>query len=392
MTITPLLDRIAALFRKRRTEDELDEEIRAHIEMATEENLHRGMSLEQARTAAQRSFGGVEQMKEVHREGRGLPALEAIGKDLGFAARSLLRKRGFTAATVATLTLGIGSCTVVFGVIDAILLASLPYANPDQLVLATGTLRNDTSNISPPDFLDYRAQNRSFSEFAAMSSSLIPMTLTGIPEPKRAQVASVSGDFFDVFESRPLLGRALAREDENGTTSAAVISHALWQKRYGGRENIIGDVLRLDGTGFTIVGVMPDRFRFPNRPDVWIPLPFTSPEFQSRGAHQLIAIGRLRENVSATTAQQEMSVIAARLEQAYPNTNNVPLRLPYGVAPLLEEWLTLHRPQMQGSGAYAEHISELFEVSCRKAKLNSKRPVPLANSFRRPGPAQLGLF
>jgi hypothetical protein len=147
MSLTSIVDRILALVRKKQIEDDLDEEIREHIQMATEENLRLGMSLEEARYAAARSFGGVDQMKELHREGRGLPVLESIASDLRFAVRSLLRKRGFTATTMATLALGIGSCTVVFSFINAVFLTSLPYANPGQLVFASGTRAQETSSI-----------------------------------------------------------------------------------------------------------------------------------------------------------------------------------------------------------------------------------------------------
>jgi putative ABC transport system permease protein len=320
MSLTPLFDRIVALFRRKRVEDDLDDEIQTHIEMATEENLRRGMNLADARFAARRSFGGIEQIKEAHREGRGFPALEAIVKDLQFALRSLRNKPGFAAATVMTLALGIGSCTIVFSVINAVLLTSLPYPDPEQLVFASGRRGSETSAISPLDFLDYRKRNRSFSELAAMTSSLIPMTLTGIPEPKRVQVAPASGNFFDVFEARPILGRSFTLEDERGAT-VAVISHALWQSRYGGRENIIGDVLHLDGNALSVIGVLSPGFRFAVRPDVWIPLQFSAPEFQSRGAHQLLAVGRLKKDASITTAQQEMDVLAAGMEKAYPDTN-----------------------------------------------------------------------
>jgi predicted permease len=321
MNIPSVLDRIAALFRKKRIEDDLDDEIRAHIEMAAEENRRRGMSLQEARHAAMRSFGGIEQMKEAHREARGLPRLECIAGDIRFAMRSLLRKPGFTAITAATLALGIGSCTIVFSVINAVLLTPLPYPNPGRLVLASGTFGSQPSSISPPDFLDYRAQNRTLSQFAAMGSALVPMTLTGIPEPQKAHVAFVSGNFFDVFELRPVLGRGLTNADESGTASVAVIAHGLWQTRYGGRENIIGDTLHLDGKAFTIAGVMPKGFRFPNPTDVWIPIVFDKPEFQSREAHQFFAIGRLREGVPVVTAQQDMSVVADRLAKAYPDTD-----------------------------------------------------------------------
>src|SRR5262249_24626784 len=134
MNIASLLDRLMAVVRRKRLEDELDEEIREHIEMATEENLSSGMCLDEARYAGRRSFGGVEQMKEAHREGRGLPALERIVSDLRFALRGLSRKPGFTITTVATLALGIGACTVIFSVVNAVLMTSLPYPHPEHLV------------------------------------------------------------------------------------------------------------------------------------------------------------------------------------------------------------------------------------------------------------------
>src|SRR5262245_38166026 len=261
---------------------------------------------------------GRYEVKELHRVQRGLPVLESVVADLRLAFRSLRHRRGFTVTTVATLALGIGSCTVVFAVVNAVLLTSLPYQKPDRLVFAISTYGGQTSSISPPDFLDYRAENHSFSEFAAMGSHLASMTLTGSAEPQRVQVASVSGNFFAVFGTQPTFGRTFVYGDENGAASA-VISHGLWQSRFGGRKDAIGEVLRLDGRPFTVTGVMPESFRFPNRPDIWVPFPLMN--VRDRGAHQLLAVGRLRENVSFGAARQDMASIAARVEKAYPDTN-----------------------------------------------------------------------
>jgi putative ABC transport system permease protein len=321
MNITSLLDRVIAVLRRKHIEDELDEEIREHIEMATEENLRRGISLDEARYAARRSFGGIEQMKENHREGRGLPALERLVSDLRVALRGLSRKPAFTITSMATLAIGIGACTVVFSVVNAVLLTSLPYSHPEQLVFVSGIRGNEGAAISPPDFLDYRAHNRGFVQLASMGSSQDSKTLTGSAEPIRVHVATVSGNFFDVFQVRPVLGRSLTIDDEKDTTQVAVISHALWQSRYGARENIIGDTLHLDGAAFAIVGVTPRGFQFPSPADVWIPFIFSRPWFQDRGAHQLLAVGRLREDVALNNAREDMSIIAARLMQQYPDTN-----------------------------------------------------------------------
>ncbi len=322
-----LVRKLANVLQRTGAERELTREVASHLALIQDELERRGMSPEDARAAARRKFGGVEQAKERHRDERSFVWLDALSSDLRFAVRSLARRPGFAAVAVMTLALGIGACTVVFSGINALFLRPLPYRDPQQLVWAWGRFSGgNMASVSPADFLDYRAQNRSFSEFAAWTGAP-PLTLVDAPQPMQLSVAAVSGNFFDVFGVSPLRGRTLGLDDENVRVPAVVVlSQGLWQTLFGAREDIIGDTLRFAGSpgGMTIVGVMPAELRFPNLPDppdVWVPIPFADPGRRSRSAHNLRPIGRLNQGVSLTQAQREMDVIAGRLEQVYPDTN-----------------------------------------------------------------------
>ncbi|HXI42148.1 MAG TPA: permease prefix domain 1-containing protein, partial [Bryobacteraceae bacterium] len=210
--------RARGLFVKRRPERDLDDELRAHLEMLTEENLRNGMSAEEARYAARRAFGGIEQMKEIYRERRGLPIIETILRDLGYALRTLRKSPGFTAVAVLTLALGIGANTAIFSVVNAVLLRPFPYKDPDRLMLLRETDARQNvdhdGSTSYRDFELWKAQNRTFEDMTIFyKPGWGVQTLTAGGEPERARGAFVASNFFSMLGVAPVLGRTISAEE-----------------------------------------------------------------------------------------------------------------------------------------------------------------------------------
>jgi len=269
--------------------------------------------------------------------------MEALWRDLRHSLRMLLKKRGFTAAAVLTLALGIGANTAIFSVINAVLLRPLPFSDPDRLVVLWQTDPNSTPSRRPfsfPNFTDVEEQNQSFEEIGAWTSSLdTRVNLTGDPEPEAVQAAMVSESFFRILGVKPREGRTfLPDEDTEGGPRAVVISHGLWQRRFGGDPQLTGKTLMLDGNSYTVIGIMPAGFAFPKFPraaDVWVALSREPDPTQfrkyARGATFLNVIARLKPTIKQEQAQAELDTIAGRLEQAYPHFN---AGLGVGLSPL----------------------------------------------------------
>ncbi|HEY7546671.1 MAG TPA: ABC transporter permease, partial [Blastocatellia bacterium] len=243
-------------------------------------------------------------------------------QDLRYAVRMLLKKPGFTLIAVMTLALGIGANTAIFSIVNAVLLRSLPYPEPDRLVQIWETFRPQdvmVTSISPHNFADWQKANQSFDGLASYSYATFTLTLDDQPEPVRG--LRVSADFLPVMGVSPALGRGfLAEEDAPGRNRVVILSYALWQRRFAGDEEIVGQTIPVNGENFNVIGVMPRDFTFPDSTDLWTPLGLDLSQIQ-RGTSFLFGVGRLRKGVTLAAAQSEMSAIAASLEQQYPNTN-----------------------------------------------------------------------
>src|ERR1700760_1493141 len=202
-----LFTRCAALFRRRKLDADLDEELHAHIDLAIQENLQHGMSAEEARTSALRAFGGVAQTRETYREQRGFPLMQQLGRDLRFALRQLRKSPGYSIVVIVTLALGVGANTTVFSVVDAVMLRPLPYAQPQQLVEVASADASShlTRNVSYPDFFDWREQNHSFEHLVSYTDNAY--TLTGIARPVHLDAEIVSWDLLPMLGIQPELGR-----------------------------------------------------------------------------------------------------------------------------------------------------------------------------------------
>jgi putative ABC transport system permease protein len=248
----------------------------------------------------------------------------------------MMRNPGFTVVAVLALALGIGANTAIFSVVNAVLVQPLPFAEPDRLVWVWGNIRNggNRASVAPLDFLDYREQNESFEELAAMMSVPIYLNLTGGGEPERLEAAYVSGNFFQALGVKSALGRTFLPENEKpGRDRVITLSHGLWQRRFGADRSIVNKTITLEGRNCEVVGVMEPGFKFPQTAEAWVPMNFDiSPEMKQRWAHFLRPIGKLKSGVTLAQAQAEMDAIARRLEEQYPDTNTgwslrlVPLR------------------------------------------------------------------
>jgi hypothetical protein len=297
-----LVRRLAAFLRPARAEAELAREIAAHRRLLEDDLRRRGVSDGEIRHAADRAFVGIEAAKDAHRDTRSFAWLEDLRRDLAYAARLLGRESGLTLAIVLTLALGVGVATAVFSLVHAVVLRPLDYGDPDRLVQVyeTGPREGGEADwVTFPNFRDWRAANRVFELMAAYRFQLV--TLAGGDQPESALALEVTDRLFAVLRVTPQLGRTFAEgEDLPGRPRVAVISHALWQRQYGGHPAAVGRSLMVDGAAHTIVGVMPADFRFPQAVpgesvvpiDLWIPVR-PSEDLEHRGSHNFWAIARL---------------------------------------------------------------------------------------------------
>jgi predicted permease len=316
--------RLRSLFRRGQVEAELNEELRYHLERQIEVNTAAGMSVEEARYAALRAMHGLDQRKEECRDMRRVRLIEDLWQDFRFSLRSFLKRPGFTAIALLALALGIGANTAIFSLVNAVILQPLPYREPDRLISVYGTRNRSTQgSVGPTDFLDYRSQNKTFEQFAASGSMMLPMNLTGSGEPERLNASTITGNYFDTFGVRPALGRGFSLENEKtGQDHVTVLSHAFWQTRFGGDPNILNKAINLDGKAYEVLGVMPAEVVLPQPAQLWVPINFDAdPEMKMRNARFLRGIGRLKEGVTLDQAQTDTDLIAAQLEQQYPDSN-----------------------------------------------------------------------
>ena len=310
-----LRGRLRALLRRGEMDSELEEELRYHLEREIELNLRGGMTPEEARRAALRAFGGVEQARELCREARGVRMFQDLWQDLRYGARKLRKSPGFTLVAVMTLALGIGANTAVFSVVNAVLLRPLPYKDPERLVrLSEYSEKIPEISVSYPNFLDWREQQTSFELMAAMQPG--SYNLSGEGEPERLAGGHVSPEFFKVLGVEPALGRSFTEEENRpGVGRVAVISHSLWQRRFGSDPGILGRALTLNGEPYTVVGVTRRGFVYGAPTDVYVPLgSLVDRQMLMRDNHSgIYVLARMKPGVTAEGALREMQTIAARL-------------------------------------------------------------------------------
>jgi putative ABC transport system permease protein len=249
--------------------------------------------------------------------------MESLLSDVRYAARNLFRRPGFTIIAVITLALGIGANTAIFSAINALLLKPLPFPELDRVVAvwdklpSRGLQRNE---VTVANYLDWQSQTQSFEQLALYR--WWSANLTGIDPPERIQGFLVTANFLDTTGMKPIMGRNfLPEENQPGKGAVAVITHSLWQRRFGGDPNILNKTITINSITRTVVGVMPERFNFPKGAEVYAPLPMTPELMKSRGDHSYYVLGRLKPGASIPGAQAELDNITARLEQQFPETN-----------------------------------------------------------------------
>jgi putative ABC transport system permease protein len=261
--------------------------------------------------------------------------MDVLLQDLRTGFRALVKNRGFAAVAVLTLGLGIGANTAVFSVIDAVFLRQLPYRDPDRLVVVweDASFVGYPHNTPPPgNYLDWRAHNESFEEMGAIAPG--DFSLTGDGEPERISAQAITASLLPMLGVRPAVGREfLAEEDREGGPRAALISHGLWQRRYGADPGVVGRTILLNGEKYTVVGVMPPGFQlFERRVDAWVPAAFGPEDEANRGSHYLTVLARLRPGVTVEHAQSQMQATMERIRREYPDETGqsgaavVPLR------------------------------------------------------------------
>jgi putative ABC transport system permease protein len=335
------------LVANKRAEEDLAREVASHLTLLADDFERRGMSPEEARLAARRAYGSVEQVKQSHRDERSLLWMEQTIQDLRYGLRTLSKSPGFTMTAVLTLGLGIGACTAIFSLVNAVLIRSLPYGDPSRLVY----LYTPNAQIKLPveifgpayaDFYDLKRENHSFEDMTAFAQSVFSLASPGAAE--RVSAARVDGDFFQTFQSAPELGRDIGPDDNQlGHEKVAVISHALWQSMFGSAADVLRRSLLLEGKNYQIIGVMPQGFEYPHSTDlaygesqykttqVWIPLALTPQQTADRDNSGGNAVARLKPGVSIAQAQAEMATAMTRLDK-------------------------LHNPQVRGWGASVKNF------------------------------------
>lgn len=348
MPARDLWRRIRNTFRKASPDAEFQGELQEHLALLAEHYRSQGMTHQEASLAARRQFGNQTLLQEDRRSMKTIPAIESLGRDLIYAARTLRRNPGFAAAAAITLALGIGANTAIFSICNAVLFKPLPFHDPDRIVMlwersATGAL----TTVAPANFVDWRNQTHSFTEMAALNPNY-SFILSSDKEAARLVGAGVSSNYFSLLGVRFALGRNfVAAEERLGNDDVAVLSYRVWQERFGADRAIIGSHVKLDDTSYTVIGVLPADFTFGSRAadfqprnqgvgadagggflanaaadpfDIWVPLALNTQRLR-RNTRPLRVIARLQPGVSVAQAQAELNVVGTQLANQYPADN-----------------------------------------------------------------------
>ena len=321
-----------------RKQQELEQELQTHLQMAASDRLERGESAERARQAVRREFGNVDLVQQVTGDQWGWRWLEESLQDLRYGARVLGKNPGFTLVAILTLALGIGANTAIFSVVNGVLLNPLPYPHPEQLVTVHESKPNfEFGSISYPNFRDWQRDNRSFSSMAI--ARRINFSLTGVGEAEQVRARFISSDFFSTVGVNPVLGRDFAPgEDEIGAAPIALISAGFWKRKFASSPDVLGKSLTLDGRNYTVVGVVPANFdlflKSFQLAEIYVPIgQWNNPMLPKRGAGLGVhGIARLKPGVSIEQARADMSEVSRNLAAAFPDDNKgvaaslIPLR------------------------------------------------------------------
>jgi putative ABC transport system permease protein len=309
--------------RRRERQEDLERELRSHLELEAAQQQERGLSPEEARYAAQRAFGNTALIKEGVNEVWGWTSVECLVHDIRFSLRTLRKSPGFVLFAVLALALGLGANAAIFSVVNAVLFRSLPFRSADKLV----EVWEDASHmgfplapLAPANFADWKRRNHVFEDMAALKDDLYALTGSGTPE--QVEGSPVTANLFQVLGVSPMLGRDFsAEEDRPGGGRVVLLSYSLWQRRFGGDASIVGREIWLSNQKYQVIGVMPRGITFPEKSEIWLPLALGPGQWALRDDHFLRVYGRLKPGVTLTQARREMADLAAQLAQEYPKTN-----------------------------------------------------------------------
>lgn len=314
--------RLSILFSRERYHSELDEEMAFHRAQAEKEFVAAGMTAEAAHTKAMRQFGNAAKLRDQSHEVVGFRVVTVV-QDVRFALRQLRKNPGFAATAILILGLGIGASVAIFAFVDAALIKPLPYPQPTRLVAVNeSTELFPRNNLSYPDYVDWKQMNTVFGSMDVFDANRFEWNTPSGAEPVHG--LRVSAGFLGTLGIKPMLGRDFhAGEDAAGASPVVLLRYGVWQRRFGGRRDVVGQTVNLSGVAYTIVGVLPQEFEFAPREisEFLVPLQPTSECDMRRSCHDLDAVARLKDGVSVPSAQAEMKSIAARLERQYPDSN-----------------------------------------------------------------------
>jgi predicted permease len=307
-------------------ESEMDAELRFHIEAYAEDLARAGVHPQEAIRRARLEFGGIERIKEEGREARGVYVLDGLLQDVRYGARMFRKSPGFTAVAILTLALGIGANAAIFSVVNAVLLSPLPYAHPDRLVMVKEVLPNtspDPFNVSGPDIVEIHKLNHVFEGVGGFR--VWTYEVSGRGEPKRVTADRVSSNLFHVLGVQPMAGRVFTTQEEQFGHQVVILSYGLWQREFGGRQDILGQTLNLDRKPYTIVGVMPKSFVLPLpgmlqgvAAELWVPLGLTEEELADFGDNfSYTVVGRLKAGVQPGQVDADLQLVAQGVLETY---------------------------------------------------------------------------
>ncbi|HKP93559.1 MAG TPA: ABC transporter permease, partial [Chthoniobacterales bacterium] len=339
------------LFRRRRVETDLADEVNSYVDLSAQRKVKEGLTEAAARREALVELGGAEQVKELVRDARLGHFLETRMQDFRFAFRSLRKAPVFSLTVALVLALGIGSTALMFTIVNSVLLQGPPFPESDRLVMLWQDLPQEKRvSFSTREFTVWRDQSQLFESFAALTGA--GFTITGSGEPELAIGQQVTPSFFQTLRVTPALGRAfLDAEGKSGHDRVVILSHVFWREKFGMRANVLGETLVMNGKPYTIIGVMPENFDFPRREvKLWVPAALDAGHFQDNlDAHFLRAIGRLKPGVTPERLQTEIDLLGTRVNAPDDDT----VRRFYAVS--LKEMITgdVRRPLLVLLGAVA---------------------------------------
>ena len=347
--------RIYLLFANSRAEAELAREIAAHLALLEDEYLRQGMNLEEARRAAKRAYGGVEQAKQLHRNERAFQGLAQTIQDIRYTFRQLRKSPGFTATAILMLALGIGATTAIFSIVEGVLLRPLPFPDPDRVAILGDVLEGSHcascthADVTPPDIRNYMRDTQSFGHLGGYQGTRFQLSDTG--DPIAVHATRMSGEVFAALGVPPLLGRTFTQQEDEQHQQVAVFSYGMWRTRFHGDAKILGSKVLLDRKPYTVIGVMPRNFEFPLKPGhvdqtgLWVPLSLQPEEFTAGQAASWVfqMVGRLKPGITATQAQGDAERVARETMRNYPAYMRS-LRIHAVVMPLREDVVEEARP------------------------------------------------